>query len=62
MRTTGQLEANNRVLNDNVVNHGNFFTFAHDLRLEDFLSYTKFKEHAGNGYRSKDARDKYKVC
>lgn len=62
MRTTSSLEANNRTLNDNVINHGNLFTFIHDLRLEEYLQFTNFKRHCENGGKVKDPRDKYKVC
>lgn len=61
MRTTSSLEANNGTLNDNVVNHGNLFTFIHDLRLEEFLQWQKFKRHFESGGQAAEPRPKYKV-
>lgn len=61
MRTTSSVEANNMLLNDNVINHGNFFTFLHDLRLEDFLHWQNFKRCLESGGKPRAVRRKYKV-
>lgn len=61
MRTTSSLEANNGVMNNCVVNHGNFFTFVHDLRLQEFLSAMRFDRHFQSGGKEKLPRFEYKV-
>lgn len=61
MRTTSSLEANNRCLNDNIINHGNFFTFVHDLRLEEYSKSVEFERFVTSGGQSKAPRDKYKA-
>lgn len=61
MRTTSSLEAYNGVINNHVVNHGNFFTFIHDLRLQEFLSSIRFSQHFENGGKKKKQRREYQV-
>lgn len=62
MRITSSLESNNRILNGNVINHINLFTFIHGLRIEEFDKWTNFKDHCESGGKVKEPQDKYKVC
>lgn len=61
MRTTSSVEANNMVLNENIINRGNFFTFAHDLRLEECLQFQNLRRCFESGGKPRDVRKKYKV-
>lgn len=61
MRTTSAVEANNMILNDNVINHGNLFTFIHDLRLEECLQFKRFEQCIESGGKTRNVRLKYKV-
>lgn len=60
MRTTSSLEAYNGVINNHVVNHGNFFTFVHDLRLQEFLYSIRFVQQF-KGKKSQKQRREYQV-
>ncbi|XP_055308055.1 uncharacterized protein LOC129572155 [Sitodiplosis mosellana] len=61
MRTTSSVESNNRVMNDTVVNKGNFFTFVHDMRLQEFHSSLKLRQHFESGGKCKPPRKQYKL-
>lgn len=61
MRTTSSLEANNAQLNSTVVNHGNFYTFIHDLRLQEFLSTMRFERYCLSGGKAKPPRAEFQV-
>lgn len=61
MRTTSALEANNAVMNATVVNKGNFYSFVHDIRLQEFLSVLRFNRYFESGGQAKPPRCEYKV-
>lgn len=61
MRTTSSLEANNCRLNDSVINHGNFFSFARDLRKEEFMKSKEFERHLISGGKQEEKKDKHMV-
>lgn len=61
MRTTSSLEPNNLVMNNCVVNHGNFFSFVRDLRIQEFQSSLKFKQYCESGGIAKLPQNEYKV-
>lgn len=63
MRTTCSVEAYNRVLNDNIVNNGNLFTFVHDIRNEEQLKRDEMEELLESGSATaKKRRAAYVVC
>lgn len=61
MRTTSSLEAFNGAINNRIVNHGNFYTFVHDLRLQEFLWSMRFVQHFQNGGKKEPQRKQYEV-
>lgn len=61
MRTTSSLEANNGAMNATIVNHGNFFSFVHNLRTQEFASSLKFGTYCKSGGQAKAPRAQYKV-
>lgn len=61
MRTTSSLEVNNGVYNSSIVNRGNFYSFVHDLRLQEFISTLPFNRYCESGGQAKKNRTEYKV-